>query len=51
MTQIGKNLEVMKPSMFMIGHGSNSQQFLILVATTYTNNRTASLNAQKPKKH
>jgi len=50
MTQIGEKLVVLKPSMFMICHGSNSQQFHIIVATTYVNNRTASQNVQRSKK-
>jgi len=49
--QIGKKFGVIKPSMFMICHGSSSQQLQILVATTYVNNRTASQNAQRCKKH
>jgi len=50
MTQIGNKLGVIKPSMFTICHGSNAQQFHILVATTYINNRTALKNTQRPKK-
>jgi hypothetical protein len=41
MTQIGEKLGVIKPSMFMICHGSNTQQIHILVATTCINNRIA----------
>ena len=50
MTQIGKKVGVMKPSMWMICHEANSRQLLILVATGYVNNRTARQNAQTPKK-
>jgi len=39
--QIGKKFVVMKPSMWMICHGSNSWQLHILVATTYVKNMTA----------
>jgi Co/Zn/Cd efflux system component len=49
-TQIGKKLGVIKPSMWMICHRSSSQKLHILVVTTYINNRTASQNAQRSKK-
>jgi len=50
MKQIGKKLGVIKSRIFMICHRSSSQQFHILVATTYIYNGTASQNAQRPKK-
>jgi hypothetical protein len=37
MKQIGKKLGIIKPRMFMICDCSSSQQFHILVATTYIN--------------
>ena len=37
---IGKKFEVMKPSIWMICHGSNSRQLHIFVVTTIVNNRT-----------
>ena len=43
--QIGKMLGVIKPSMFRICHGSNSQQLHILAETKFVNNRTAWQNA------
>ena len=39
--QMGKKFAVIKPSIWIVCHGSNSQQLQILVATTYVNNRTA----------
>ena len=39
--QIGKKFRVIKPGIFKICHGSNSQQLHILVATKFVNNRTA----------
>jgi hypothetical protein len=48
--QMGKKIGRMKPSMWMIWHGSNSWQFHIFVATTYINNRTATQNAHRPER-
>jgi hypothetical protein len=46
MKQIGKKLTVMKPSMWMICHGSNSWPLQFLVATTNVNSRLVSLIPQ-----
>ena len=48
--KIGKKYGVIKPSMWIICHESNSQQLHILMATMCVNNRTASQNVQTPKK-
>jgi len=48
--QMGKKFGVIKPSMSIVYHGSNSQQLQILVATTHVNNRTARQNVQICKK-
>ena len=48
-TQIGNKFGVIKPRMWIIWHGSNSQQLQILVATTHVH-RTAWQNVQRCKK-
>ena len=47
--QMGKKFGVIKPSMWIICHGSNSQQLQNLVATTHVNT-TAWQNIQRCKK-
>jgi len=41
MTQMGKKFGLMKPSTWMICHGSNSGDIHIFKATTHVNNTTA----------